>query len=81
MTNPVRYGILGAANIARQFTRGVAGSAAAQVVAVGSRGAEKAAAFAAELAIPRSHGSYESLLAAFRRATQAAHQVHDRPNL
>ncbi len=60
---PVRYGILGAANIARQFTRGVAGSSQAQVVCVGSRGADKAAAFAAECGIPRSHGSYEAVLA------------------
>ena len=62
-TMPVRYGILGAANIARQFTRGVAGSVEAAVVCVGSRGAEKAAAFAAELGIPRWHGSYEAVLA------------------
>ncbi len=60
---PVRYGILGAANIARQFTRGVAGSSVAAVSAVASRGAEKAFAFAAELGIPRSHPSYEALLA------------------
>ncbi|MDE2575644.1 MAG: Gfo/Idh/MocA family oxidoreductase [Rhodospirillales bacterium] len=60
---PVRYGILGAANIARQFTRGLAGSSVATVDAVASRGGEKAAAFAAELGIPRSHASYEALLA------------------
>jgi xylose dehydrogenase (NAD/NADP) len=60
---PLRYGILGAANIARQFTRGVAGSKLAEVAAVASRGADKAAAFAAELSIPRHHASYEALLA------------------
>jgi xylose dehydrogenase (NAD/NADP) len=59
----VRFGILGAANIARSFTRGLAGSALATVTAVASRGADKAAAFAAELGIPRAHGSYEALLA------------------
>ena len=32
-TEPVRYGILGAANIARMFTKGVAGSTLATVVA------------------------------------------------
>jgi predicted dehydrogenase len=63
MTSPVRYGILGAANIARQFTNGVRGSSLATVVAVASRGAEKAASFAAELGIPRHHASYEALLA------------------
>jgi len=63
MAAPLRYGILGAANIARQFTRGVAGSALARVEAVASRNAAKAAAFAAECGIPRHHGSYEALLA------------------
>ena len=62
-TKPIRYGILGAANIARQFTRGMAGSAIATVAAVASRGQAKAEAFAAELAIPRALGSYEALLA------------------
>ena len=60
---PVRYGVLGAANIARSFTRGLAGSTVATVAAVASRGADKAAAFAAELGIPRAHASYEALLA------------------
>ena len=60
---PVRYGVLGAANIARQFTRGLAGSTIATVDAVASRDAAKGAAFAAELGIPRHHGSYEALLA------------------
>ncbi len=63
MTAPVRFGILGAANIARQFTRGVAGSTLATVDAVASRGAEKAAAFAAEHGIPRHYASYDALLA------------------
>jgi predicted dehydrogenase len=59
---PVRFGVLGAANIARSFARGLAGSAVAEVSAVASRGADKAAAFAGELGIPRHHGSYEALL-------------------
>lgn len=59
---PVRYGILGAANIARQFTRGNLGSKLVQVVCVGSRNAEKAQAFATECAIPRAHASYEAVL-------------------
>jgi xylose dehydrogenase (NAD/NADP) len=62
-TAPVRYGVLGAANIARQFTKGMAGSAVATVDAVASRTAEKAAAFAAETGIGRHHGSYAALLA------------------
>lgn len=65
-TNPVpplRIGILGCANIARQFTRDVASSPAVRVVAVASRKAETAAAFAAAVGIGRHHGSYEALLA------------------
>jgi predicted dehydrogenase len=60
---PVRYGILGAANIARAFARGLGPSPLASVAAVASRSEEKAAAFAAELGVPRAHGSYEALLA------------------
>lgn len=61
--SPVRYGILGAANIARSFIRGMAGSELATIDAVASRTADKAAAFASEMGIPRHHGSYEALLA------------------
>ncbi|MFN0182188.1 MAG: Gfo/Idh/MocA family oxidoreductase, partial [Aquabacterium sp.] len=60
---PLRIGVLGAANIARQFVRDVAPSRDVQVVAVASRDAAKAAAFAGEFGIPRTHGSYEGLLA------------------
>lgn len=62
MIDPVRFGILGAANIARAFTRGVAASSIARVEAVASRTEAGAKAFAAELGIPRAHGSYEALL-------------------
>ena len=60
---PLRIGILGGANIARQFTRDVAASAAVHIAAVASRKAESATAFAAANGIPRHHGSYEALLA------------------
>jgi predicted dehydrogenase len=60
---PLRLGILGCANIARHFVRDVAASPAVRVVAAASRKAQTAAAFAAALAIPRHHGSYEALLA------------------
>jgi predicted dehydrogenase len=62
-TAPVRFGILGAANIARQFCRGVAGSKLVAVEAVASRDGAKAAAFGHECGIPRHHGSYQALLA------------------
>lgn len=59
---PLRLGILGCANIARQFARDVAGSPLVELAAVASRSVDKAAAFAAELGIGRHHGSYEALL-------------------
>ncbi len=61
--NPLRLGILGAANIARLFTRGVAGSPLVTVEAVASRDAAKASEFARSESIPRALGSYEALLA------------------
>lgn len=62
-TRPLRIGILGCANIARQFARDVAPSPAVRVVAVASRKAETAAAFAAAHGIGRHHASYDALLA------------------
>jgi predicted dehydrogenase len=59
----LRFGILGCANIARQFARDVAPSAAVRIVAAASRNAGTAAAFAASQGIARHHGSYEALLA------------------
>jgi len=59
----LRIGILGAANIARQFVRDVAPSTAVSMVAVASRNADTAATFAAAQGIGRHHGSYEALLA------------------
>jgi predicted dehydrogenase len=60
---PLRIGILGCANIARLFTRDVAASPAVRVVAVASRDAAKAEAFARDFSIPRAHAGYEALLA------------------
>ena len=59
---PLRLGILGCANIARQFARDVAPSRLVRVAAVASRDASKAQAFAAEFGVPRAHASYEALL-------------------
>jgi predicted dehydrogenase len=55
-------GVLGAARIARGFVAGVRGSSRVQVVAIASRAADRAAAFAQELDIPRSFASYDELL-------------------
>lgn len=59
----LRLGILGCANIARQFARDVAGCASVRLVAVASRDVHKAASFAGQFGIPKHHGSYEALLA------------------
>ena len=63
MSEPLRMGVLGAANIARQFISGVQPSTLVSVTAVASRSAEKAEMFARENRVPRFHGSYEALLA------------------
>jgi D-xylose 1-dehydrogenase (NADP+, D-xylono-1,5-lactone-forming) len=63
MTDGLRIGVLGAANIARSFISGVKPSGTVVVAAVASRSADKAAKFASETGVPRFHGSYEALLA------------------
>ncbi len=59
----LRIGILSTAKIARNFIAGCKGSGKINLVAVASRDAAKAQAFAAEHGIPIAHGSYEALLA------------------
>jgi predicted dehydrogenase len=58
-----RFGILSTARINRKVLAGAAESEHCEVVAVGSRDGQKAAAYAREHGIPRAHGSYEALLA------------------
>ncbi|ROS76612.1 Gfo/Idh/MocA family protein [Cellulomonas sp. PhB143] len=61
---PVRWGVLGAGWIAGVFAGSVREGTASSVVAVGSRDADKAQAFADEHAPgARAHGSYEDLVA------------------
>ena len=62
-TPTLRIGILGCANIAKQFTRDVRSSKKVRVEAVASRNADTAAAYAAANGIAHHHGSYEALLA------------------
>src|SRR6185295_18002986 len=60
----VRIGILGAARIApNALCKPAKGHARADVVAVAARDRAKAEAFASKWQIPRTHGSYELLLA------------------
>ena len=60
---PLKWGILAPGWIAGLFARWVRAYTRQQLVAVGSRSAERAAAFAAEHGVPVSYGSYEQLLA------------------
>ncbi|MBS3178235.1 MULTISPECIES: Gfo/Idh/MocA family protein [unclassified Pseudoclavibacter] len=61
-TQRVRWGVLGAGNIAETFVSDLLAQGL-EVAAVGSRDASKAAEFAAEFSIPASHSSYEDLVA------------------
>ena len=62
MAQAIRWGILGTGDINRKLLRGARLSTEVEVVAVASRDPERAVAFAAEHDIPRSFGSYESML-------------------
>lgn len=64
MADRLRFGVLSTAQIGlNQFIPAVKVSELGEVVAIASRDAAKAAAAAQRLGIPRSHGSYEALLA------------------
>lgn len=64
MSKPVRWGIVGLGSIANRVMKGlkVTPPEETQVVAVGSRDAEKAEAFAAQFGIRQSHGSYDGVI-------------------
>ena len=62
MNDRVRWGILGAGNIARAFAKGLHALEDAELAAVGSRSLAKAEAFAADYGARRSYGSYEALV-------------------
>lgn len=60
----LRWGIVGPGNIARKFAAAAKNlKDEVELVAVASRGLEKAAAFAAEFGIPHAFGSYEEMAA------------------
>jgi predicted dehydrogenase len=59
----LRIGILGCANIAKQFVRDVTGSPKINFVAAASRRLESAVEFSKTFGIERSYASYEALLA------------------
>src|SRR4051812_9856719 len=60
----IRWGVLGAARIARtKVVPAMQRAAGCEVVALASRSLDLARATAESLGIPRAHGSYEALLA------------------
>ena len=63
MTGPVRLGIIGAGRILKRFLPGAERSSAIDVVAIASRDAERASAIAGTYGIPKTHLSYDELLA------------------
>jgi predicted dehydrogenase len=63
MVDRLNWGVLGPGGIARTFARQLPSSRTGRLVAVGSRDAARAAAFAAEFGADRSYGSYAELLA------------------
>jgi predicted dehydrogenase len=61
--DPVRWGVLGCADIAiRKVIPGMQGSALSRVDGIASRSEDKAATTAESLGIPKFYGSYEALL-------------------
>src|SRR5438309_4623750 len=60
--DPVRLGLLSTARINAQLLLASRGSTRARFVAVASRSADRAEAYAKQHGIPRPHGSYEALL-------------------
>ncbi len=63
-TAPIRFGMIGAGFIARWFVEAARAVPGAQIVAVTSAHAERAAAFATEHAIPYAFSSLEEMLSA-----------------
>ena len=63
MAKQFRWGLLSTAKINRAILAAMPNSQRGEVLAVGSREADKAKAYAAENNIPRAYGSYEALLA------------------
>jgi predicted dehydrogenase/aryl-alcohol dehydrogenase-like predicted oxidoreductase len=63
MSSSLNWGILGTGSIARKFAAELPHSLTGRLVAVGSRSARNAAAFAAKFPGTRPHASYKALLA------------------
>lgn len=57
----IRWGLLGPGHISRKFAAALREAEGAELAAVGSRDAARAAAFATDFGIPHAHASYEAL--------------------
>lgn len=62
MMQKIRWGILGTARIADTVGKAIQDATGAELLAIGSRSAEKAAAWAKDRAVPRDYASYEAVL-------------------
>ena len=62
MKDLIRWGVLAPGRIARKFAEGLQDADGAELVAVGSRSAERAQAFADEFGVSRVHCGYEELV-------------------
>jgi len=62
VSEPVRWGLLSTARINEQLLRAAGETDGAEIVAVASRDAERARAYAGEHGIARAHGAYDALL-------------------
>ncbi|HZQ07342.1 MAG TPA: Gfo/Idh/MocA family oxidoreductase [Anaerolineae bacterium] len=62
MTRPIRWGIVGTGKIAHAFAQDLRLLPDAELIAVGSRRADKAAYFADAFHVPHSHASYQALV-------------------
>ena len=82
MTDPLRWGILGAGNIAATVGADIAAVAGNVLQAVAARDSDRAAAFATAHGVARSYGSYAELVAdpdvdvVYVATTHAQHHEH-----
>lgn len=58
----LKFGIIGAGNIARKFNQAVSQTKEAEVIAVASKDLDRAKKWAEEESVPHSYGSYEAML-------------------
>lgn len=63
MDGKVRWGIVGTGKIANILATALSGCESGELVAVGSRDAERAGSLAATFGVPRSYGTYEEVIA------------------